>query len=411
MGIKALAMQIVRRLHNAGHVAYFAGGWVRDYLLGKVQDDIDIATSATPEEVQALFDRALMVGASFGVVMVLLEGHSFEVASFRKEGLYVDGRRPESVDFATPEEDAERRDFTINGMFYDPETETVIDYVNGQEDLKRGVIRAIGNPSERFREDRLRMIRAVRFSACLGFPVEEQTREAILEYAHRLFPSVSVERVWQEFKKMGGYPSIGRALMSLWELDLLQVIFPGLGMFTKEQILKRVAVFEEFPENTPTILYIMELFHQQDLEEQVEVARFLKVSNEAIAWIEFTEKVRYLVSREEEKVKVPEMVEWVHLYADKRFFIALHVIAARMKIEGLIPEHEERIHALAPHVQRRRDRKPLVNSQMLKERGISPGKKMGDLLSLAESLAINEDLHCAPTILEHLKSSSLWSSL
>lgn len=410
MGIKAQALQIVRRLHHAGHVAYFAGGWVRDHLMNLPHDDIDIATSATPEQVQALFERAIMVGASFGVVMIPVDGHSFEVASFRKEGLYVDGRRPEFVDFASPEEDAERRDFTINGMFYDPENEQVIDYVGGRKDIKSQIIRAIGDPSERFREDRLRMIRAVRFSACLGFPIESGTREAIAVYAKSLFPAVSVERIWQEFKKIGGYPAMGWALKNLLELGLLEVIFPSLEGMDVHTLQSRTAAYEHFPPQCPSILYLMELFQDQTLKEHLAICRFLRIPNEAIAWVEFTESVRQMVMREEEQVHIPEVAEWVSVYADSRFSVALSVVAARLNIEGLIPEHEERIHLLAPHIKRRRERTPLITSDMLKNKGIVPGKRMGELLQMAERYAVNSDLSCAKTVLEYLQSSALWSA-
>nr|MBA2431960.1 CCA tRNA nucleotidyltransferase [Chthoniobacterales bacterium] len=162
--LHAVAARLVRRLRDAGFTAYYAGGSVRDLVRGEQPKDIDIATDARPEQVQKLFARTYAVGAHFGVIVVLEEGLQFEVATFRSDGAYVDGRRPEAVTFSTAEEDAARRDFTINGMFFDPVCEEVIDFVGGRADLEARVIRAIGKPAQRFAEDRLRMLRAVRFA-------------------------------------------------------------------------------------------------------------------------------------------------------------------------------------------------------------------------------------------------------
>ena len=166
-----IATSIVKKLQDAGYLAYFAGGWVRDFILKKPSDDIDIATSASVDEVQRLFPKTIPVGVAFGIVIVVQDNHQFEVATFRKDRGYVDGRRPVGIDPASPEEDAQRRDFTINGMFYDPIQDKIFDYVDGMKDLKKGIIRAIGDPNARFLEDRLRMMRAVRYSTRFDFPI------------------------------------------------------------------------------------------------------------------------------------------------------------------------------------------------------------------------------------------------
>ena len=164
------ADRVAAILREGGHQAYFAGGCVRDALLGQRPKDYDIATDATPERVAALFRRTVLVGAAFGVVKVLLGRREYEVATFRTEGQYTDGRRPDAVAYATdPEEDVRRRDFTVNALLMDPRDDRVVDYVGGQADLQVGVISAVGDPIERFHEDRLRMLRAVRFAARLGF--------------------------------------------------------------------------------------------------------------------------------------------------------------------------------------------------------------------------------------------------
>src|SRR5690606_20313905 len=156
--LEPTARSIVKRLQDAGFVALYAGGCVRDQLRGVEPHDYDIATDARPEEVQRLFRRTVAVGAHFGVIIVVEAGMEFQVASFRADGLYIDGRHPESVTFSSPEEDAQRRDFTVNGLFFDPIREELIDYVDGRKDLESRILRAIGDPAARFREDRLRML-------------------------------------------------------------------------------------------------------------------------------------------------------------------------------------------------------------------------------------------------------------
>jgi tRNA nucleotidyltransferase/poly(A) polymerase len=196
-----VATAIVQKLHEHGFVAYFAGGCIRDALQDIPPKDIDIATSANPGQVQALFQRTIPVGIQFGVVRVLVSDLEFEVASFRSDGVYLDGRRPSEIRFSTPEQDALRRDFTINGMFYDPLNDRVIDYVNGREDLSGKLIRAIGQPSERFAEDRLRMLRAIRFATTLGFEIESRTWLAVKADAQAI-AVVSPERIRDELLKI-----------------------------------------------------------------------------------------------------------------------------------------------------------------------------------------------------------------
>src|SRR2546430_6774446 len=193
--------EIARKLRGAGHVAYYAGGCVRDLLRGQVPKDFDVATDARPEVVQKLFPRTYTVGAHFGVIVVLENEFQFEVATFRSDGVYLDGRRPVEVHFATAEEDAARRDFTINGMFFDPEKDEVIDFVGGRADLESKLIRAIGDPAQRFAEDRLRMLRAVRFATVLGFEIDAATWEAGGASASSIV-QISAERIREELVKI-----------------------------------------------------------------------------------------------------------------------------------------------------------------------------------------------------------------
>lgn len=223
--MQAAAVEVVRRLVDAGHQAVFAGGCVRDMQLRQTPKDFDIATSARPEEVQALFPKSRSVGAHFGVILVLVDGFSFDVATFRTDGSYTDGRRPESVAFATMEEDVKRRDFTVNGLLFDPLEDRVIDYVEGKKDLEEKVIRAIGNPAKRFAEDHLRLLRAVRFATVLGFEIESDTWAALCAAADDL-EGVSAERVRDELVKILLHPSRVRGLDLLVESGLMGVILP-----------------------------------------------------------------------------------------------------------------------------------------------------------------------------------------
>jgi len=222
------ATKLVRRLRESGFIAYFAGGCVRDALLGKPPKDIDIATAAEPGEVQKLFPRTVAVGAKFGVVRVLEEGFEFEVATFRSDGVYLDGRRPVSVTFSSPKEDARRRDFTINGMFYDPLADKVVDFVGGKSDLETRLVRAIGDPRQRFTEDHLRLMRAVRFAAALEFEIEAATWRAVMENAAEI-RTVSAERIRDELMKILADAHRVRGLDLLDQSGLLRIILPEVS--------------------------------------------------------------------------------------------------------------------------------------------------------------------------------------
>ena len=234
--MNALARDIVVRLQQAGHVAYFAGGCVRDQLLGIEAKDYDVATSAKPEEVQRLFPRVTdLTGKSFGVVRVMHGEETFEVATFRQDGPYKDGRRPESVQFVTAEEDAKRRDFTINGLFFDPVANRLIDYVGGEADLRAKIVRAIGDPRQRFAEDQLRLLRAIRFATRLVFTIEPQTWEAIRAGAASI-RTISAERIRDELNRIftSNKPELGLDLLD--QSGLLQEVLPDIaGLHGVEQ--------------------------------------------------------------------------------------------------------------------------------------------------------------------------------
>ena len=218
------ATAVARALLDAGHIAYFAGGCVRDSFRGDEPKDFDIATSATPEDIKRVFPKARGVGEAFGVMLVRRAGYTVEVATFREDLAYIDGRRPTGVRFADARADAARRDFTINGMFREPLTGEIVDFVRGQDDLQAGIVRAIGDPHARIAEDRLRMLRAVRFAARFGFRIEPQTRAAVEAHASEL-TMVSRERIGDEVRRMMQHPSRARAASMLEELGLSSAIF------------------------------------------------------------------------------------------------------------------------------------------------------------------------------------------
>jgi poly(A) polymerase len=230
------ALRILKQIRTAGFTAYLAGGSVRDKLLGREAKDYDIATSATPEQIEALFPKTVTVGKAFGVIVVVQDETETEVATFRTDGGYQDGRRPDSIEFCGAEEDAKRRDFTVNGMFYDPIEDRIIDYVGGQVDLEKKIIRAIGDPDRRFTEDHLRILRAVRFAHTLGFEIEPATRAAIQKHAPDLV-KISVERIENEFSRtLTESLRPGDALRELVDLDLMTYIIPEiLPMIGQEQ--------------------------------------------------------------------------------------------------------------------------------------------------------------------------------
>jgi len=227
---------VVRTLQENGFTAYFAGGCVRDWTLERISTDIDIATDATPNSVEKLFSVTRRIGKSFGVVQVEQGESHFDIATFRYETGTTDGRHPEQVSFGGPDEDAKRRDFTVNGLFYDPVEDRVIDYVGGRADLKEKLIRTIGDPNQRFSEDYLRLLRAVRFSSVLGFSLHPDTRAAISRNAEGIL-KISLERVEQELSRiLIESPRAGEALHLLYDVGLLQHILPEVAaMHGQEQ--------------------------------------------------------------------------------------------------------------------------------------------------------------------------------
>lgn len=225
--MREAAIQIVRTLRTAGFEAFWVGGCVRDFLLGREPQDFDIATNAIPDQIERLFPKTIPVGKQFGVILVVEEGHEYQIATFRAEADYTDGRRPNQVQFSHAREDAIRRDFTINGLFYDPVSEQVHDWVDGEKDLQNRLIRTIGSPDERFAEDHLRLLRAIRFATQLGFTIEPGTFAAVQKHAAKI-TRVSAERIRDELVKLFAPPNAARGLDLLRDSGLMEHVLPEL---------------------------------------------------------------------------------------------------------------------------------------------------------------------------------------
>ena len=399
---------IVETLSSAGFVAYYAGGWVRDFLLNHPSDDIDIATNAPPETIQALFPRTVPIGIAFGIVLVIVNGKQYEVATFRQDLDYKDGRRPSKIEFTTAIEDAKRRDFTINGMFYDPLKDEILDYVGGREDLEKKVIRAIGNPHERIKEDRLRMIRAIRLSGRFGFQIDEETADAIRSHSKELFPAVAIERIWQEFTKGHAFGKLRLMLCQLHEFGLLSSIFPELEEVPLSEIEKRLHPLKDYPHKAPLIAFLLLLFPKSSLEDQIQLGKKLKVSNLEQQFTTFLFHANELCHAS----RPVEAVEWAYFYANAFSPISLQIIGAHLdpqRQKAFLKEHEERIEQLSHSIDRIRKHDPVVKSGDLANAGIQPGKAMGKLLTEADRISANQQLFDPEIIIALLKQSDLWT--
>ena len=228
MALRDTATEVVRRLQTAGFAAYWVGGCVRDYLLGREPQDYDVATSAVPDKIEALFARTIPVGRKFGVIIVLEDGFEIQVATFRAEADYQDGRHPEHVTFSNAQADASRRDFTVNGLFYDPVRQELHNWVGGEADLRGKLLRTIGSPEERFAEDHLRLLRAARFAAQLDFRIEDKTFAALQANVPRI-QTVSSERIREELLKLFRPPHAARGLDLLRDTGLLAQVLPEIA--------------------------------------------------------------------------------------------------------------------------------------------------------------------------------------
>ena len=406
-----IAKEVVHILQECGFIAYFAGGWVRDFLLQLPSDDIDIATNAPILSVQKIFPKTIPVGLSFGIVVVIYKNQRFEIATFRQDSDYLDGRHPISTQPTSPKEDAKRRDFTINGMFYDPIREKLYDYVGGQRDLQAKIIRAIGDPSQRFREDRLRMIRAVRYAISLQFSIEKETFAAIYHRSYSLFPALAMERVQQELQKMATTPHLTQALLLLHRLKLLQEIFPTLKELPLQTLEKYLSALPHFPKESPFMGKLLELFPSYSLPQKLALCDYLKLSNRDKQFVLFWDRATTLLLQEREDPEhLYELVQW---YADPFAPICLQMMRAKLpssEQESFVKRHHALQEQLHKAIERRRERRFLLPAKALIAEGIPPSPKLGKLLITGEKLAIANSLDNPQQLLQKLKREPLWSA-
>ena len=380
------ATEVAKILHDNGFIAFFAGGFVRDLLCNNPSDDIDIATNASPEQICALFEKCILVGAQFGIVVVVHRTHQFEVSTFRTDALYIDGRRPTHVQLhGDPKEDAKRRDFTINGMFYDPIEKTIIDYVGGKKDLELGIVRAIGDPIARFKEDRLRMIRAVRFVARFDFALDPKTEEAIKSLSNTILPAVSKERIWQEFEKMNLFKSLDRCLVLMAKFGLLAALFEPLKGCTSDFVKKRLSGFGTILEKVPVILHLVTLF--DDDAYILSLPDYLKTSSEEKNWVEL-----YLALKNLKSMKQPfeDELLWVEILANHRAKTCIEVLTSEHRENDLkfIKNVRHLEMELFFYIECQHAKKWFFGAKDLAELGVHPGKEMGRILRLAKRKAI-----------------------
>jgi poly(A) polymerase len=368
------AIKVIKRLQQSGFQALLAGGCVRDMLLGRRAKDYDVATNAQPKDVIKLFSRTIKVGAQFGVVIVMIEEQQVEVATFRTETGYTDGRHPSSVEFATASEDAGRRDFTINGMFYDPLKKEVIDYVNGKPDLKSQVIRTIGKPSERFGEDYLRMLRAVRFSTQLGFEIEASTWSAIYSNAKKI-ACISGERIAMEMEGILIHPNRAAGASMLIESGLAKVIFPG---FEGEKAKAAIAVLGRLRRKVDFALALAGFFAGCDTDFAIRSCRILKLSRNQNKQIKFL-----LASRGRLLNEQMSLAELKKVLAEPYFGDLYELQKAIQKSKGKGGKSIAALIALRKRINALGDvepkPEPLLNGHDLIKLGAVPGPTLGQL--------------------------------
>jgi len=388
---REFAADIVRRLRAAGHQALWAGGCVRDQLLGLDPHDYDVATDARPDQVQALFRRTVAVGISFGVVEVLgPKPFKVQVATFRSDGDYDDGRRPSSVTFSSPEQDARRRDFTINGLFFDPIDERVIDYVGGEADLHADIVRAIGDPRQRFTEDKLRLLRAVRFAARFRFTIEQATAAAIREMADQI-TVVSAERIADELRKMLTHRHRVAGLRLIEDAGLAKPIFPEL-VEAADRWRWGLNVVAELSEPVSFPLALAALLHTLHPDVAGRIADRLRLSNAE------KDRIEWLIDYQSALLDAPTLPK-----------SRLKPILAHPGIRELLSLHRARAQAdewsdtPVVHVeyceQRLRDwpmdvidPPPLITGDDLREMGLTPGPLFKELLDTVRCAQLDDKI-------------------
>ena len=426
------ARKVIARLRENGHIAYFAGGCVRDMVRGLTPKDYDIVTDARPEAVQTLFARTFAVGAHFGVIIVLEDSFQFEVATFRSDDAYIDGRHPSAVHFSSPEEDAKRRDFTINGMFYDPVAEQVIDLVGGQADIAAKLVRAIGEPAKRFAEDHLRMLRAVRFATVLDYQIDKQTWEALVANATSI-NQISAERIRDELMRIFLSPNRVRGWDLLDSSGLMPVILPELeamkGVLQPEQFHPEGDVFvhtrlmlQLLPEEVSVPLVLAVLFHDvaKPVTATVDKTGRIRFNEHDRIGAQMTEAImRRLRFSGAEIDATIEMVRQHMVFKDApnmrvaklKRFMARPTFEDELELHRVDCESSHRILDNYEFLLRKREEfanepiipPPLVRGDDLIALGLKPGPKFGEILEAVETRQLEGTLRTRDEALEWVK--------
>lgn len=403
---------VLNALYDAGHESYLVGGCVRDFLLGRETKDYDIATSAKPEEVEKLFPRVIGVGRAFGVMKVVTEeDREVEVATFRKDGPYADHRRPMKVEYGDVQADGERRDFTINAFYYDPKSNRILDLFRGMEDLKEKTLRAIGDPEERFQEDALRLLRAVRFSARFGFKIHDETRVAILKKAP-LIRKVAIERIRDELERMISHTSARSAVQELDALGLLENVMPEISVGKLDQrkvwdqTLRVLSVLGQYRVKEDAAFYWglfliptlrLHPIEKRDVEAR-KIGLRLKLPGACM------DELAYLVRetpkfRDAFSMREATLLRWMketHFELLMRFH-GLDAISYDGNLAGL-----EFVRSIYPDAKRRLEMKPLITGDDLVKLGMKPGPRFTEILRTIEDLSLEGALSSTEEALHYV---------
>ena len=410
------AVDVVCALRRAGYEALWAGGCVRDQLLGLEPKDYDVATNATPQQIRAVFGKrkTLAMGAAFGVVVVLgpRRAGQIEVATFRQDFGYSDGRRPDRVSFSDARQDAQRRDFTINGLFFDPRSERLIDYVDGERDLRSGLIRAIGDPHQRFSEDKLRMLRAVRFATVFSFRIDPDTFTAAIQHAEEI-SLVSVERITEELRRMLIHPQRRRAVELLQETRLLHQILPEathtLGSAAGRETLDILETLDG-PTVSVAVAALLRSFIKDESNPQrgAKICRRWKLSNEETEGVEFC-LLREDLLRNAADIPWPQLQRV--LTARRIHESLMFVEAVAQVVDGSVAQVDFCRRKLALPKQEL-DPVPLISGDDLRAAGVPPGPEYKRLLEEARDRQLTGDLRTKAAALQFaLRSRSVDSDL
>lgn len=428
------SVEIIKKLQAAGFEAYWAGGCVRDMLLGIKPKDYDIVTSAKPEEIEKVLEHTIPIGKQFGVILAIQNGHHFEVATFRSDAGYTDGRRPDAVIFSSAKEDANRRDFTINGMFYSPLEDKILDYVGGQPDLEARLIRFIGKPEERILEDHLRILRAIRLKNTLNFQYEPETYNAIMKHAALLIDKVSNERIRDELNKIIISPYAVNAFQDMEDTGILKIILPELqkmkGVAQPYQYHKEGDVWTHamqslvaLPEHASLPLRWATLLHDVGKPETFKLAERIRfdthdrksaeISRKLLTRLRFdrnlVDEVCWLVEHHMMVMPLVTMpkgrrLTWFHhVYFTN--LLELYYADAR----GTTPPHTEIIDQIAKLYHDDLQSMPtpppplLHGEDVMKAMGLKPGKKIGFILKKVREKQLAGEISTKKEALEWLK--------